>query len=71
MLHALYTTDYVCMLHTATVFTQTSQQIEYLVKQGCVPILGELLSENSMVMMALEGLERVLQVCVCVSCLFL
>jgi Armadillo/beta-catenin-like repeat len=59
------------MLHTATVFTQTSQQIEYLVKQGCVPILGELLSENSMVMMALEGLERVLQVCVCVSCLFL
>ncbi|KAG5186830.1 armadillo-type protein [Tribonema minus] len=36
--------------------------IEYLVKQGCVPILGELLGESSMVMMALEGLERVLQV---------
>jgi hypothetical protein len=31
-----------------------------------VPILGELLSEISMVMMALEGIERVLQVCVCV-----
>jgi hypothetical protein len=38
------------------------QQIEYLVKQGCVKILSELLSESSMVMMALEGLERVLQV---------
>ena len=33
-------------------------QIEYLVEQGCIAILGELLGENSMVMMALEGLER-------------
>lgn len=31
-------------------------------KQGCVAVLGELLSETSMVMMALEGLERILQV---------
>ena len=37
-------------------------QIEYLVEQGCIAILGELLGENSMVMMALEGLERILQV---------
>lgn len=37
-------------------------QIEYLVSQGCVPILGDLLGEGSMVLMALEGLERVLQV---------
>ena len=37
-------------------------QIEYLVQQGCVEILGELLGESSMVMMALEGLERILQV---------
>lgn len=37
-------------------------QIEYLVKEGCVAVLGELLSETSMVMMALEGLERILQV---------
>jgi len=40
----------------------SDSQIEYLVQEGCVPILGELLSETSMVMMALEGLERVLQV---------
>lgn len=38
-------------------------QIEYLVQQGCIAILGELLGETSMVMMALEGLERILQVC--------
>ncbi|CAM9933922.1 unnamed protein product, partial [Discosporangium mesarthrocarpum] len=37
-------------------------QIEKLVKQGCVPILSDLLSESSMVMMALEGIERVLSV---------
>jgi hypothetical protein len=37
-------------------------QIEILVNEGCVSVLGVLLSEASMVMMALEGLERVLQV---------
>lgn len=37
-------------------------QIEGLVDEGCVSVLGVLLSEASMVMMALEGLERVLQV---------
>ena len=37
-------------------------QIELLVDEGCVSVLGVLLSEASMVMMALEGLERVLQV---------
>mmetsp|Transcript_12575 Transcript_12575/g.29450 ORF Transcript_12575/g.29450 Transcript_12575/m.29450 type:complete len:970 (+) Transcript_12575:233-3142(+) len=37
-------------------------QIEVLVDEGCVAVLGILLTEASMVMMALEGLERVLQV---------
>lgn len=37
-------------------------QIEYLVKEGCVTVLGDLLGESNMVMMALEGLERILQV---------
>lgn len=37
-------------------------QIEVLVDEGCVSVLGVLLSEPTMVMMALEGLERVLQV---------
>ncbi|EEC46845.1 predicted protein, partial [Phaeodactylum tricornutum CCAP 1055/1] len=37
-------------------------QIEVLVDEGCVSVLGVLLTEASMVMMALEGLERVLQV---------
>lgn len=37
-------------------------QIEYLVSQGCVQILSDLLGESSMVMMALEGIERVLSV---------
>merc|ERR1712087_151294 len=37
-------------------------QIEILVSEGCVSVLGVLLGEASMVMMALEGLERVLQV---------
>jgi hypothetical protein len=37
-------------------------QIELLVDEGCVAVLGVLLSEASMVMMALEGLECVLQV---------
>ena len=30
--------------------------------QGCVQILSDLLGESSMVMMALEGIERVLSV---------
>merc|ERR1712232_829615 len=40
----------------------SDSQIEVLVAEGCVSVLGMLLSEASMVMMALEGLERVLQV---------
>ena len=40
----------------------SDQQIEVLVDEGCVSVLGVLLGEPSMVMMALEGLERVLQV---------
>lgn len=44
---------YVCLL----------TQIEYLVKEGGMKVLGELLKQSSMVMMALEGLERILQVC--------
>jgi len=40
----------------------SDSQIEVLVDEGCVSVLGVLLSEVSMVMMALEGLERVLQV---------
>ena len=40
----------------------SDSQIEILVDEGCVAVLGVLLSEASMVMMALEGLERVLQV---------
>ena len=40
----------------------SDDQIETLVEHGCVAVLDDLLSETSMVMMALEGLERVLQV---------
>ncbi|KAJ0398526.1 hypothetical protein ATCC90586_009976 [Pythium insidiosum] len=40
----------------------SDSQIEYLVNEGCIQILGNLLEETSMVMMALEGLERILQV---------
>ena len=40
----------------------SDSQIEGLVDEGCVSVLGVLLEEASMVMMALEGLERVLQV---------
>jgi hypothetical protein len=40
----------------------SDSQIELLVDEGCVSVLGVLLSEASMVLMALEGLERVLQV---------
>ncbi|OQR80968.1 importin subunit alpha [Thraustotheca clavata] len=40
----------------------SDSQIEYLVNEGCIQILGNLLEESSMVMMALEGLERILQV---------
>eukprot|EP00551_Chaetoceros_affinis_P007432 CAMPEP_0203681250 /NCGR_PEP_ID=MMETSP0090-20130426/42239_1 /ASSEMBLY_ACC=CAM_ASM_001088 /TAXON_ID=426623 /ORGANISM="Chaetoceros affinis, Strain CCMP159" /LENGTH=444 /DNA_ID=CAMNT_0050549675 /DNA_START=48 /DNA_END=1382 /DNA_ORIENTATION=- len=40
----------------------SDQQISILVSEGCVSVLGLLLEETSMVSMALEGLERVLQV---------
>ena len=40
----------------------SDSQIEILVEEGCVSVLGVLLGEPSMVLMALEGLERVLQV---------
>jgi hypothetical protein len=40
----------------------SDSQIEVLVDEGCVSVLSVLLSEASMAMMALEGLERVLQV---------
>jgi hypothetical protein len=40
----------------------SDSQIAILVEEGCVSVLGVLLGEPSMVMMALEGLERVLQV---------
>mmetsp|Transcript_10203 Transcript_10203/g.14639 ORF Transcript_10203/g.14639 Transcript_10203/m.14639 type:complete len:778 (-) Transcript_10203:83-2416(-) len=40
----------------------SDSQIEVLVDEDCVSVLGVLLGEASMVMMALEGLERVLQV---------
>ena len=40
----------------------TDEQIEFMVQHGSISVLGEMLGENSMVMMALEGLERVLQV---------
>jgi hypothetical protein len=37
------------------------EQISILIKEGCVSVLGVLLTEANMVMMALEGIERVLQ----------
>lgn len=37
------------------------EQIDVLINEGCVSVLGVLLNEANMVMMALEGLERVLQ----------
>ena len=37
------------------------EQIAILVEEGCVSVLGVLLAEPNMVMMALEGIERVLQ----------
>ncbi len=40
----------------------SDSQVEYLVKEGCIQVLGDLLGEQNMVMMALEGLERILQV---------
>jgi len=36
-------------------------QIEFLIREGCVRVLVNLLEESSMVVMALEGIERVLQ----------
>lgn len=40
----------------------SDSQIEHLVKAGCVQVLCNLLHDTSMVMMALEGLEKILQV---------
>jgi importin subunit alpha-6/7 len=40
----------------------SDRQIDYLVETNCVSVLSDLLAEPSMVMMALEGLERILQV---------
>lgn len=40
----------------------SDSQIEHLVREGCVAVLCNLLQDNSMVMMALEGLEKILQV---------
>ena len=40
----------------------SDSQIEQLVKAGCVQVLCNLLHDTSMVMMALEGLEKILQV---------
>ena len=37
------------------------EQISILIQDGCVSVLGVLLTEANMVMMALEGIERVLQ----------
>ena len=37
------------------------EQITRLIQEGCVSVLGVLLTEANMVMMALEGIERVLQ----------
>lgn len=37
------------------------EQISILIQEGCVSVLGVLLTEANMVMMALEGIERVLQ----------
>ena len=40
----------------------SDEQISLLVSEGCVSVLGMLLEETTMVSMALEGFERVLQV---------
>mmetsp|Transcript_15490 Transcript_15490/g.33390 ORF Transcript_15490/g.33390 Transcript_15490/m.33390 type:complete len:507 (+) Transcript_15490:992-2512(+) len=40
----------------------SDSQIETLVSAGCVSVLCNLLQDNSMIMMALEGLEKILQV---------
>ena len=56
--------------------TDATKQIDILVRMGCVGVLCTLLADASMVMIALEGLEKILQVgvsvgrvyvCVCVS----
>ncbi len=39
----------------------SDKQISTLIEEGCVSVLGVLLTEPNMVMMALEGVERVLQ----------
>ena len=40
----------------------SNSQIQYLVEKGCVQVLCDLLGETTMVMMALEGIEKILQV---------
>eukprot|EP00514_Thraustochytrium_sp_LLF1b_P003167 CAMPEP_0184508464 /NCGR_PEP_ID=MMETSP0198_2-20121128/776_1 /TAXON_ID=1112570 /ORGANISM="Thraustochytrium sp., Strain LLF1b" /LENGTH=763 /DNA_ID=CAMNT_0026898253 /DNA_START=767 /DNA_END=3058 /DNA_ORIENTATION=+ len=40
----------------------SDSQIQFLVNSGCISVLCTLLDDNSMVMMALEGLEKILQV---------
>lgn len=39
----------------------SDEQISTLIQEGCVSVLGVLLTEPNMIMMALEGVERVLQ----------
>jgi len=40
----------------------SDSQIQFLVNAGCISVLCTLLDDNTMVMMALEGLEKILQV---------
>ena len=40
----------------------SDQQIEFLVEHGCVGVLCDLLSHPNMLIMAVEGLEKLLQV---------
>lgn len=49
------------VLDVVEVRVRCLRQIEYLVQEGGIKVLGELLKQSSMVMMALEGLERILQ----------
>ena len=46
----------------------SEQQIEYLVQHGCVSVLCDLLSHQNMLVMAVEGLEKLLQVGDDVAC---
>lgn len=47
--------------------TDATKQIDILVRMGCVGVLCTLLADASMVMIALEGLEKILQVGVSVG----